>query len=155
MCLKSPGTPLKASSAHICPRTFETHFMNDEIGNSVQVSCWLFWLFLVPLIGFFISYIVYNCLFDCLFWIKCKLLHICRTCAEPMVFNRDAQSSDRSHVSVTSACCIAAWVDLHKNCNVHTAFATQDMAIHFGKELKKTCTAMLPCRVIHLLWDLG
>ena len=27
MCLKSPGTPLKASSAHICPRTFETHFM--------------------------------------------------------------------------------------------------------------------------------
>ena len=26
MCLKSPGTPLKASSAHICPRTFETHF---------------------------------------------------------------------------------------------------------------------------------
>ena len=25
-CLKSPGTPLKASSAHICPRTFETHF---------------------------------------------------------------------------------------------------------------------------------
>ena len=26
MCLKSPGTPLKASSAHICPRIFETHF---------------------------------------------------------------------------------------------------------------------------------
>ena len=24
MCLKSPGTPLKASSTHICPRTFET-----------------------------------------------------------------------------------------------------------------------------------
>ena len=28
MCLKSPGTPLKASSAHICPRTFETHFIS-------------------------------------------------------------------------------------------------------------------------------
>ena len=26
MCHKSPGTPLKASSAHICPRTFETYF---------------------------------------------------------------------------------------------------------------------------------
>ena len=26
MCLKSPGTPLKASSAHISHRTFETHF---------------------------------------------------------------------------------------------------------------------------------
>ena len=26
MCLKSPGTPLKASSAHMCTRTFETHF---------------------------------------------------------------------------------------------------------------------------------
>ena len=29
MCLKSPGTPLKASSAHICPRTFETHFITQ------------------------------------------------------------------------------------------------------------------------------
>ena len=26
MCLKSPGIPLKVSSAHICPRTFETYF---------------------------------------------------------------------------------------------------------------------------------
>ena len=30
MCLKSPGTPLKASSAHICPRTFETHFTTGD-----------------------------------------------------------------------------------------------------------------------------
>ena len=48
MCLKSPGTPLKASSAHICPRTFETHFTCDNNWVSVHLAaslancCWLF-----------------------------------------------------------------------------------------------------------------